>query len=94
MDLPSSKISELMKLGSLEVIPPLLTPKSETKEECTLFTCHILTSDVFLILMLYGVTYMQSASTHSLFGVVSRALDDSIETKNEDIPQVGYSGRL
>uniref|UniRef100_M1AWA8 Kinesin heavy chain n=1 Tax=Solanum tuberosum TaxID=4113 RepID=M1AWA8_SOLTU len=45
-DIPAAKISELMKLNSLE-----------------------------------------SASTHSLFGVVSNILDDSIERKNGDIPQ-------
>ncbi|XP_073020117.1 kinesin-like protein KIN-14J [Primulina eburnea] len=45
-DAPVSKISELMKLGSLE-----------------------------------------SASTHSLFIVVDSILDESIERKNEDIPQ-------
>lgn len=45
-DIPAAKISELMKLNSLE-----------------------------------------SASTHSLFSVVSNILDDSIERKNGDIPQ-------
>ncbi|KAJ8526924.1 hypothetical protein K7X08_029401 [Anisodus acutangulus] len=45
-DIPAVKISELMKLNSLE-----------------------------------------SASTHSLFSVVSNILDDSIERKNGDIPQ-------
>ncbi|XP_057800095.1 kinesin-like protein KIN-14J [Salvia miltiorrhiza] len=45
-DLPTSKISELMKLGNLE-----------------------------------------KASTHSLFIIVKRILDDRIEKKDEDIPQ-------
>ena len=79
-DLPSSKISDMMKSTSLDVSTVYLN----------IPVWIILTSDLILILCITKLL-LQNAPTQSLLSVVNGILDEIIERKNGEIPYVGYS---
>lgn len=89
-DLPASKISEMMKLNSLEVMVVTFPISGKGGSFCS-FSCSLF-PDLYSFCCPYGLSLsknlLQNASTQSLFSVVNKILDESIERKNGDIPQV------
>ena len=76
-DLQASKISEMMKSSSLDVspLPCQWTFLWLTRFETSLYN-------------VLGFCLIQNAPTQSLLSVVNGILDESIERKNGEIPQV------
>lgn len=75
-DLQASKISEMMKSSNLDVRTSTTSPNISLGLVYSLFT------------MFFGLCLMQNAPTQSLLSVVNGILDESIERKNGEIPQV------